>query len=67
MSFLNNFYGFVILCCLSSTAILAVLIGYPGRVSIEIQPLRSKIMIESETSRCTIIDPTLAIRDRKDG
>ena len=63
-SLINNLYGFVILSCLASTAILAVLIGYPGSVSVEIQPLRAKVTIKSESSRC-IIEPRLAIDSMK--
>ncbi|MEM9924299.1 MAG: hypothetical protein AAF915_11205 [Cyanobacteria bacterium P01_D01_bin.50] len=59
MNIINNLSGLVLLSCLYSTTVLAVLLGYPGSVSVEVKPFSVKVTIKSHPSRY-IIDPKLS-------
>lgn len=58
MNMIKNLYVFVVLSCLYSTTVLAILLGYPGSVSLELKPFSVKVTIKSYPSQ-NIFDPKL--------
>ncbi len=65
MKFMNNLKALVILSCLYGTAFLAILLGYPARVSLEVKAFSVKVIVEryfltdkSHSSQC-FLNPNL--------
>ncbi len=51
MNMMKNLCVYVVLSCLYSTTALAVLLGYPGSVSLEVKPFSFKVTIKSHPYR----------------
>ena len=46
MNIIKNLKALVILSCLYGTAFLAILLGYPARVSLEVKAFSAKVIVE---------------------